>query len=224
MRVTLASLLSFLVFHCLLDGFKIGRVGPLGLHYFSLRLQPLDLILSPIGLPTFSYLTLELTFLFLKLNENLFDFKFDSAKFENVVLLQRVLLLDISIAHIAYYKVYFLESIARIFQLLARLCILHIHVLGHELFFLLCSHLGDLLDVSRFNEIAIAYLVDLKEDLGSFTVLLGKVIVRGVDFAVLSDPDKLTRFISFEFLLGAMARLIVEQSLRVTIPCHGFHI
>ena len=66
-------------------------------------------------------------------------------------------------------------------------------------------------------------LLDIEKQLGLATELLLQVLIGAVDLAVLGYSRHAARLVSGQFLLLTMARLVVEQALRVPIPSHGLH-
>ena len=66
-------------------------------------------------------------------------------------------------------------------------------------------------------------LLDIEKQLGLAAELLLQVFVGPVYLAVLGYARHATRLVCGQFLFLTMARLVVEESLRVAIPCHGLH-
>ena len=138
--------------------------------------------------------------------------------------LERVLLLDVPICDVADYQVDLLEGVTRVLQLLTRLCILLVDVLRHEVFPLLLRHRLESLNFSRLNHVVIPNLLDVEEYLCALAMFFGQVLVHVVYFAGLSDAGHLAGFVSCESLLLTVARLVVEEPLRVSVPSHRLHV
>lgn len=187
-------------------------------------MQTKDLFSAPLRLSTLSHLALHLTFFLNGLDEYFLDLEFDSAKFDNVVLLQSIGLFDISILNVPDDQVNFLASITRVLQLLSGLCILQIDIFAHEVFFLSLGHGLQSFDFCRLNHVVVSNLTNVEKDLG-FTAMFNRKILFWVrNGAVLANSDQFRRLICCQLLLLTVSSLIVEQTLRVTIPSHDFHI
>ena len=84
-------------------------------------------------------------------NIDLLDLEFNSPKLYYVVFFQHILLLCISVADIAHNEIDFLKGVIWILQLLSRLRILLVNVLGHELFPLCFVHFVPTLNFCRLH-------------------------------------------------------------------------
>ena len=140
------------------------------------------------------------------------------------MLFQRVLLLYVAIGDVTNNQIDFLECVARVLQLLPRLSILLVHILRHEVLLLLLCHSFEALDFCRFNHVVIPYLLDIKEDLCTLAMLFRQVFFHVMNLAGLGDTGHLCRLVSGEPLLLTMSCLIIEETLRVSIPSHRLHV
>ena len=147
------------------DFFQVLRYKPviLLLHPSLLVLKPLDLFLAPLVLPALQVMPLHLASILFRLNVDLLNLELDSSELDDIVFLQRVLLFDVPVGDVTHNEVNLLKCIARVLELLTRLSILLVNVLGHEdLFLSLCQFLN-MFDVRRLDHVVIPYLSDVEE-------------------------------------------------------------
>ena len=102
------------------------------------------------------------------------------------MLFQLVRLLGISITDITHNQVYFLESVKWVLELLARLSILLVYILGHEFFPLFNVHVEPAFNLSRLYHIVVANLADIEQDLAFTTIFFLQVVVKTMDLAVVA--------------------------------------
>lgn len=189
-----------------------------------LILESEDLFAAPFGLSPFTHLALHLSLLLHCFDVDLFNLEFDAAKLDNVVLFQSIRLLDISILDISDYQIDLLARVTRVLQLFTRFSILQIHVFAHELLLLGFGHGFEPLDFNWLNLVVVPNFANVEQGLGFPAMLYCQVFVEIADVAILSHSDQLAGFKSGEFLLLAVARLVIKQALRVPIPSHDFHV
>ena len=84
-----------------------------------LFLKSLDFVLTPLRLSFLHKLVFDLAFLFSFLDEDLLDLELDAAQLYNIMLLEGVLLLHVSVGYIPYDKIDFLVSLTGVLELLA---------------------------------------------------------------------------------------------------------
>ena len=145
-----------------LDGLQIGRVEAFltGIELL-LIFESEDLFAAPFGLTPFTHLTIHLSLLLHLLDVDLLYLEFDAAKLDNVVLFQRVRLLDISILDIPDNKIDLLACVTRVLQLFTRFSILQIHVFAHEILLLCFSHGFESFDFNRLNPVVVPYFANV---------------------------------------------------------------
>ena len=109
---------TLLVLHRLADRMQVLRVEPLLLQHLPFLLQSLDLFPTPLTLSTLHHLALHFTVFLRLLDINFLHFELDAAKLDYIVPFERVLLLNVSIGDVSHNKVYLLECVTRVMQLL----------------------------------------------------------------------------------------------------------
>ncbi len=205
---------DFFLLYNLLNGLQVGRIEVFPTsHNLLLILQTKYLFTPPLRLSSLSHLALHLSLLFDGLDEYFLDLEFDSAKLDDVVLLQSIRLLHISILNVPHNEIDFLASITRVLQLLPRLCILQIDIFAHEVFFLSIAHGLQFFNLDWLNHIVVSNLSNIEEDLSFAAMFNREILLRVRNDAILANSDQFGGLIRCQLLFLAMTSLIVEQAL-----------
>ena len=169
--------LALLVHHGVAYSFQIGWHKSLPIllliHTNLLLLKTLDFFTAPFTFSALQIVTLHFFFFLSLLDVYSLYLEFDTTKFDNVVFLQSILLLDISIGDVSYDKINLLKSITRILQLLTRLSILLVDISRHELFLLLSGHCRQTSHFRWLNHVVIPNLLYIKKYLCALLMLFG---------------------------------------------------